>query len=189
MNKFYYLFALIFLPTTFIYSQSYELSIKQLCTRSNDIIIAKPISYNTFQSENKKHIYTNIKFEVSKNLKGRFGKDDTFEMTVYGGKLNGITQIAIDAPTYLINEESLLFLSENKSKAPYKTFLTVTGGVQGKYNIYTDKIDGSKKIMREQSSNILSSEEIQTENTQANLIDQSRLDVMVNSIKAEIERK
>ena len=185
MNKLFYFIALIFFPIQLNYSQSHELSLQKLCSLSDDIVIAKPISYNSFQSENKKYIYTKIKFKVIDNIKGRFSKTDEFEMTVYGGKLNGMTQMAIDAPIYVINEESLLFLSEKKNKAPYKIFLTVTGGIQGKYNIYADKKDGIKKLIREQSDSMFSSEE-STLNDQNKLVDQPRLDAMINSIKAEI---
>ena len=63
MKKFIYV-LLLFFTLIVVYSQSQELSLQELCSLSSDILITKPISYTTFQSENKKHIYTNIKFEV-----------------------------------------------------------------------------------------------------------------------------
>ena len=186
MKKFSVLLVSMIFSLVLIYPQSHELSLKDLCSLSSDIIIAKPVSYFTFQSKDTRHIYTKIKFEVSEKIKGRFDKEDTFEMTVYGGTYNGISKIVIDAPTYMIEEESILFLSENKSKEPLRIFLTVTGGVQGKYNIYVDEKDGLKKVLREQALIQLPNEE-SNRCAKINPNQQSTLNEILNQIKKEME--
>lgn len=158
MKNLIYLFALILFPILIVHPQSYELSLKDMCYLSSDIIIAKPVSYKTFQSKDAEHIYTKLKFEVIDKFKGRFEKEDRFEMTIYGGTYNGFTKLVVDAPTYMIGEESVLFLSENRSKEICRIFFTVTAGVQGKFNIYIDNQDGIKKVMREQSQISLTNE-------------------------------
>lgn len=187
MKKFIYV-LLLFFTLIVVYSQSQELSLQELCSLSSDILITKPISYTTFQSENKKHIYTNIKFEVIDKVKGRFAKHDKFEMLVYGGTLNGITQFVVDAPSYKIGEESLLFLKENRSKQSIRIFFTVTGGVQGKYDIYIDKNSRVKHLVKELSYMLSSNIENGTDDL-SNLSKQPRLDDMVSSIRAEIVRQ
>lgn len=185
MKKCFYLIS--FFPIIITHSQSVELSLQELCDESSDIVIAKPVSYITFQSENYKHIHTNIKFKVIETIKGRFVAGDNFEMLVYGGELNGITKIVVDAPSYRIGEESLLFLRANRGKEILRIFFTVTGGVQGKYNIYIDKNDGVKHVVRDQSEwqspvneNVI---EIQSKKN-----NQPTLNEMMGSIKARISK-
>ena len=185
--KIYFCFFIIFFSQSIIYSQDYELSLQELCSLSSDIVIAKPISSTTFQSENKKHIYTNIKFGVIDKIKGRFTKHDEFEMLVYGGKLNGITQFVVDAPSYKIGEESLLFLKENISRESIRIFFTVTGGIQGKYNIYIDENTGVKHLTKDQAY-IPTPNEESDRNIQNILFDQPRLEQMIKLIKTEILR-
>ena len=186
MKKCFY-FLISFFPIIFAHSQSVEFSLQELCNESTDILIAKPISYTTFQSDNKNHIYTNIKFKVIETIKGRFITDDNFEMLVYGGKLNGITKFVVDAPSYTIGEESILFLRENRVKETLRIFFTVAGGIQGKYNIYVDKNDGVKHVVKDQSD-LQSPDKENVIGIQSKTYNQPTLYEMIFSIKAEVSK-
>jgi len=108
-----------------------ELTLKDLCEQSSDIIIAEVVSAQSYKEENR--IYTKVELGVIDKIKGRFRKFDKFNLTQYGGTVNGITTIVVGAPNFIVGEKSVLFLLERNSIRGGKNFI-VLGLSQGKFN-------------------------------------------------------
>ncbi len=127
-----------------------EFSLKDLCLKSSDIIIARTISVNTYLKPGQQRIFTNVQLEVSDKIKGRFQKQDRLKLTLYGGTVNGITTIVVGAAQFTVGEQSLLFLSERQSARSRQNYFVVAGLSQGKFNIFTDSETNEEKVVREQ---------------------------------------
>lgn len=144
------IFALLLFMTSLKSTTTIELSLKEMCEKSSDIVIAKTISVNSYQTSDQKHIYTDFKLEVIENIKGRFQQKDILKLTLYGGTFNGITAIVFGDPRFSVDEQSMLFLSERQSIKTGQNYLIVVGTSQGKFNIITDPITNAKMVIREQ---------------------------------------
>lgn len=138
-----------FVGVIFLYATtSRELTLKNLCEQSSDIVIVKVISAQSYLVKEKNRIFTKIELEVTDNLRGQFQKYDKFNLTIYGGTVNGITTIVIGASTFIIGEKSILFLSQRKSNGSGKNFIVV-GMAQGKFNLFFDPVTKEEKVVRE----------------------------------------
>jgi hypothetical protein len=151
------LFVLIFVGsivslccvTTFYATTFIEFTLKDLCMKSDHIIVAQVVSMKSYWNPDQRRIFTEIQLEVNDNIKGQFQKQDQLKLTVYGGTVNGITTIVVGAPRFTVGERSVLFLSERHSVKFGRNFIVV-GLSQGKFNIFIDKETGEDKVMREQ---------------------------------------
>ena len=135
-NSFLFLYrmlVLLFCPLS--YSQESELSLQDLCAKSSDIIITKIINKNSFKDKSHNRIYTDVELQVINPIKGNTKAGETIKM---------ITTFAVGFPNFPIEEETLLFLQKREKG------YSIVAASEGKYNIYTDKNTGSKKIVREQ---------------------------------------
>ncbi len=139
----------LFLPFAYLPSQQIELSLRDLCERSNNIILARVISTQSFFNDKEKRILTNIKVEVTENFKGELKPSSNLVFTVLGGTVNGTSTFVLDAPTFNVNEESILFLSSVNLPNNQKNHVVV-GLSQGKFNVSIDPITKVKKVSREQ---------------------------------------
>jgi hypothetical protein len=123
-----------------------EFSLEELSSNSSDIIITKVIDKRTFKDNLHNRIYTEIKLQIIDVVKGKKNKGEVIKLLAYGGTYDGITTLVVGALTFVIGEETLLFL-QNKNGG-YSIF----GSAQGKYNVFIDKNTNEKKINREQIS-------------------------------------
>lgn len=138
----YIMLVLLFCPLS--YSQESELSLQDLCAKSSDIIITKIINKNSFKDKSHNRIYTDVELQVINPIKGNTKAGETIKMLTFGGTYEGITTFAVGFPNFPIEEETLLFLQKREKG------YSIVAASEGKYNIYTDKNTGSKKIVREQ---------------------------------------
>ncbi len=125
-----------------------ELSLKDLCMASSDIIIARVVTVKSYLHPVNGEIYSDIQLEVEGTIKGQFQNQDGLELTVYGGTVNGITSFIVGAPQFRIDEQSVFFLSEGPPVDLKRNF-SVVGLSQGKFDIFIDKKTGEEKVVRE----------------------------------------
>jgi hypothetical protein len=125
-----------------------ELSLKELCKKSTDIVNARVISIQSYLSENKRRIFTDIELEVLSNIKGKTKVSQKIRLTVYGGTVNGVSTIVVGAPKFSVGEQTILFLSNistNNGGVNYR----VSGLSQGKFNVYADPVTKIEKVVRD----------------------------------------
>ncbi len=140
----------LFLFITSVYTSSQiELSLKELCDKSDNIIIARVISSQSYFVQNEKRIFTDISIQILETLKGGLKPFGNIKFTVLGGTVNGVTTLVLEAPIFRVGEESILFLSSVFLPNNRKNYV-VSGFSQGKFNIFTDQVPGVKKVKREQ---------------------------------------
>lgn len=124
-----------------------EITLKEMCNQSTDIIIAKIVSKNSYHSFDKKDVFTDVTLKVTKKIKGKFNANENMKIITYGGTIDGITTYVVGAPTFQINTSSILFLAEIKSKTTGKiTNHRIIGSSQGKFDVVDD--NNVKKIQR-----------------------------------------
>ncbi len=131
-------------------TQNIELSLEQLCQNSKAVIIAETKSFYSYQSFDKKRVYTDITIEVKSSLKGDIKPNEKIKITYYGGTINGITTAVIGSPTFKKNQISILFLTEKKEFSPGYHFYRIVGDSQGKFNVNSTIIGERKTVKREQ---------------------------------------
>lgn len=141
-------------PNAFAGSQ-HELSLNELCQKSDDIVIVEVISSQSYMVTNR--IFTEINLQVVQSIKGKLNIFETITMTILGGTINGITTLVLDSPNFKLGEQSLLFLSK-VTMSNNKVNYLVTGMSQGKFNIFFDAKTNIKKVNREQIAIALKTE-------------------------------
>jgi hypothetical protein len=126
-----------------------ELTLKDLCDNSSDIVIVNVVSIRSYLKEGEKRIFTRIEMQILDNLKGELNVSEKIILKVCGGSINGITTFVVGAPTFNVGDRSILFLSKTVLIDGNRTFL-VTGLSQGKFNIFTDSETKTDKVVRDQ---------------------------------------
>ena len=124
-----------------------ELTLKELCTISSDIVIVEVVKKQSYLNENENRMHTRIDLKIVDKLKGQFEKNDQIGLTVYGGSINGITTVVVGAPVFTTGEKSILFLSERNSNTTGQNY-SVVGMGQGKFDIVLDQITNEERIVR-----------------------------------------
>jgi hypothetical protein len=125
-----------------------EMSLKEICGYSSDIVVAEVISFNSFyKDESRKQIFSEVSLKIENSIKGESKENDILKMTIPGGQINGIRTFIVGAPAYKTGENTLLFLKKNISENLHVNYLIV-GLSQGKYNIIEE--NGEKTVIREQ---------------------------------------
>lgn len=125
-----------------------ELSLKELCEKSDNILLTRVLSTKSFLVEKEKRIFTNIEIEIKKAYKGILLPTDKLKFTVIGGTIAGATTFMIGAPSFRIDEESILFLSTVFLASNQKNYV-VQGLSQGKFNVNIDPTSKTKVVTRE----------------------------------------
>lgn len=88
-----------------------QLTLKELCNFSSDIIIGKIIDKQSYRSLDSKHVYTDVKIKMEEIIHGKLRKEETIIMKVYGGNIDGKTVYVVGAPNYNVGTSSLFFLA------------------------------------------------------------------------------
>ncbi|MDD5766293.1 MAG: hypothetical protein PHW79_08640 [Candidatus Marinimicrobia bacterium] len=125
-----------------------ELTLKDLCDNSSDIVIAEVISRVSYLKKDEKRIYTTIKIHITEKLKGEITASEEISLKVIGGSVDGITTLVIGAPSFNVGEKSILFLNKIVAKNGDKNYV-VTGLSQGKFNIFSDSESKTDKVVRD----------------------------------------
>ena len=74
MLGFVVIMMVLFCITTTESTTMLELSLKDLCSESSDIIVTRTIALHSYLKPDQKRIYTDIQFEVNDRIKGRLQK-------------------------------------------------------------------------------------------------------------------
>lgn len=85
-------------------------------------------------------IYTFIDISITKLLKGSY-RDQTMKLRVLGGVVGNVGMMIVDSPTFVKDEETVLFLRPNP-----QSLFPVVGFNQGKFTLEVDKISGNKMV-------------------------------------------
>ena len=138
-----------------------EMPLDRLTKQSDDIVIGQVKAKNV--NVVGRHFETDYEVEVGETLKGKSYKSgQRFTVTIMGGELTSppLSQYIQGMPVMYQGEDVALFLNHRplqnpagkapKVEANSKMLTTprVVGWKQGKFSIVTDKVDGSRKIMR-----------------------------------------
>lgn len=134
MKRIILILGLLF-TNNLILGQITVFSLDDLCNNSKEIVIAKQVSKEYSFNEKTKRVYTKYTFIVLESLKGELFTNDKFEIKLYGGTHNGLTTFSPDYPSFISNEESLLFLNQNKRNNEKKNKYSLTALSQGKFKI------------------------------------------------------
>jgi hypothetical protein len=126
-----------------------ELTLKDMCSVSSDIVITRAISIQSYLRSDQNRIFTDIQLEVNDVMKGQFQKGDQIKLTMYGGTVNGITTFVVGAPQFDFGKHSVLFLLESQSTHFGRNF-AVVGLSQGKFDIFVDQATQEEKVVRDQ---------------------------------------
>lgn len=125
-----------------------ELSLKELCKKSDAIVLIRVLSTQSFLVEKEKRIFTNIEIEIKKAYKGTLLPTDKLKFTVIGGTIAETTTFILGAPSFRIDEESILFLSTVLLASNQKNYV-VEGLSQGKFDVNIDPTSKMKVVTRE----------------------------------------
>jgi hypothetical protein len=137
--------------TTKLYASDIELTLKELCNKSSDIVMARINSTESYFNKEEKRIFTRIELEIINSIKGQTRSLERISMITIGGTVEGISTLVIGAPKYILGEQSLLFLY--KVILPDKTSnYIVIGQAQGKYNISKESGTENDLVVRDQIS-------------------------------------
>ena len=154
-----FIFISILLPIPHSISTSVkEMSLKDLCKSSNEIVIARVIDLQSYLISDKNRIYTKINIEVEESIKGNLKSKEQFTLSIYGGTMNGITTFVVGGPQFSPGENIILFLKQFKDSIATNKGLFVAGLSQGKFNIIEDEKTKLKMVIRDQCEKLLLSE-------------------------------
>jgi hypothetical protein len=125
-----------------------EMTLKEICNYSTDVVVAEVVSFNSFyRDETKKQIFSEVSLKIENSIKGQTKENEIIKMTVPGGQLNGIRTFIVGGPVYKPGEKTILFLKKTILEN-VKVNYSIVGLSQGKYNIIEE--NGAKKVFREQ---------------------------------------
>ena len=154
VNKILIILLMVFLYPEKSSSTTFrELSLKELCERSGDIIVGKVVSLNSYKSPNFSRTYTDIDIEIVEIIKGKL--KGNIRLTMFGGTVDGITTMMVGAPSFIPGEQSVFFLSNKPDKKTQNLKYWVTGYFQGKFNIKRDEKTNENMIFRDNFDNPL----------------------------------
>ncbi|MGD8781737.1 MAG: hypothetical protein PVH88_22575 [Ignavibacteria bacterium] len=122
-----------------------QLTLKELCEYSDEIVVGKVVDKISYRSLDGKHVYTNVEIKMEEIIHGKFKKGETLIKKVYGGTIDGKTVYIVGAPNYNVGTSSVFFFAEWKSKND--TSMIIVGNSQGKFDISEDKT-GARNIKR-----------------------------------------
>jgi len=137
-------FILFYSTSNFNFAQT--LSLEELCKLSDNIVLTKTISFNSYLDSKKNRIYSDINLEVKETISGSLRINETVTIKMLGGEHNGLQTFVIGGPTFSRNEESILFLKKIIPKEFGKIYYVIVGMAQGKFNI--NFAEGEKIVSR-----------------------------------------
>jgi hypothetical protein len=111
-----------------------KLSLEELTTESNSIIIGKVDDIKCAWDEEHRFIYTYVTIKVEETLKGSL--KDRIVVRHLGGEVDGKGLGVSDQPSFKMGERVLLFLTGEREKGVYEVY----GWFQGKYTIVDDTV-------------------------------------------------
>lgn len=131
-----------------VFAQNEELTLKEMCNQSTDIVIAKIVAKNSYYSFDKKDVFTDVTLKVTKKIKGKFKTNEEIKIKTYGGTIDGITTLIVGGPSFQENTSSVYFFEEKKSTKTGKIENhRIVGFSQGKFDIIEEK--NEKKVKRD----------------------------------------
>jgi len=115
-----------------------HLTLKELCDISEDIVVVNTLDVNSTFNQSSGRITMNISFRIKEKIKtNNFKHKQEFNLVYPGGEYGNIIQIIPGAPTFIDNENTILFLK--KRNAGKKTFYYIVGTSEGKFDIDSKK--------------------------------------------------
>lgn len=126
-----------------------EVTLKELCTTSDQIVIVNTEKIHSYWTDDHSRIFTDITFKVSENIKGDLSAGQNFTITIYGGTVGEITTSVVGGPEFYPEQLCILFLSNaNRPKINEKIY-TLTGSTQGKFTLFTNQKNGETEVKRD----------------------------------------
>src|SRR5690349_19655818 len=101
------LFLLLLAPVTGRATTLLHQATRGLVRGSSDIVVGKVLSTRSRLDESRRHLGTEVSFEVSQSLKGASG---VVTLVQLGGDLGGMHYEVPGSPVFRPDEEALLFL-------------------------------------------------------------------------------
>ena len=129
-------------------SRVLPMNLPELVEDAGKIFVGKCIQVKSGRDPSTGLIVTWVTFEVSRGIKGDVGETETFKQI--GGTDEELT-LSSFTPAFRVGEEVLLFIYPESPVG----LTTAVGLHQGKFNIYTDKKTGKRKVTNGMPTNIL----------------------------------
>lgn len=136
----YLLFLIIlFVINLPLLSQSIHSELKNLSENADAILTGKVIEQKAEWNMDKTRIFTTVTIEVDEYLKG---SNSQSRITVIhpGGEVGEVGEIYSHVPTFLNDENVLLFVKQNRNDMSFR----VLEGEVGKISLAVDKLTGEK---------------------------------------------
>ncbi|MEN6383722.1 MAG: chitobiase/beta-hexosaminidase C-terminal domain-containing protein [Phycisphaerales bacterium] len=113
-------------------ASSEKQNISNLVQNSDVIVRTKVLSTQSQwkQDDRGNHIYTTVSVKIIDKIKGKIG-NDTLTFEIIGGSVDGIREEVSDMPTFVQDEDTVIFLSGQP--------LTIKGGLGSKVSIRNDR--------------------------------------------------
>ena len=129
-------------------SRVLPMSLPQIVEDAGKIFVGKCTEVKSGKDPESRFIVTWTTFEVSQRIKGEVGETETIKQI--GGTHEGITLTSF-TPKFRVGEEVLLFVYPESSLG----LTSAVGLDQGKFNIYTDRKTGKRKVTNHMPNNLL----------------------------------
>jgi hypothetical protein len=136
----YLLFLIILFVTNLpLLSQSIHSELKNLSENADAILTGKVIEQKAEWNMDKTRIFTTVTIEVDEYLKGS-NSQSRITVTHPGGEVGEVGEIYSHVPTFLNDENVLLFVKQNRNDMSFR----VLEGEVGKISLAVDKLTGEK---------------------------------------------
>jgi len=135
--------GILLLTTTISEAQLKKMSVEEMATESTSILYGKCTKVESAWNENQDIILTSVTVVPDAYLKGNYGAEVT--ITVPGGRVGDIIYEVSEMPVFIEGDDVFTFLWRHPSGMNL-----VTGGLQGKLDIVSDKKSGKRLINKKQ---------------------------------------
>jgi hypothetical protein len=121
------------------FAQQITTELNELSKGADVILTGKVTQQVSSWNENKTRIYTKAVIQVNEYIKGN-NFENSVTVKYPGGEVGEIGEMYSHMPSFMDNEEVLLFLKKDKMSTDYKVF----NGENGKISVVNDPQSGEK---------------------------------------------
>jgi hypothetical protein len=118
-----------------------RLNDQQLVGLSTLIVEGRVVEMRSEWNANRTQIHTLVTLQVNQTLKGTKSTTGSLTVRMLGGRVGDIVQQLVDAPTFSIDEEVIVFFERDPSNP-----VSIAGFNQGKMTVVSDAATGRRVI-------------------------------------------
>src|SRR5437764_11349186 len=112
-----------------------RLSLDDMVNKAHSIVHGKVRSVRSHWSEDGRLILTTYTLDVQETIKGQSAR--SIALTTIGGKIGDLTVFAAGMPSFVVGEESIVFLEKSGDKS------AVVGLNQGKFSVVNGEVSNA----------------------------------------------